>query len=873
MSKHIASPEEVKRNGLAYIRRGWRVLPIHTPGPNGSCSCGRTPCPGPGKHPRLKDWVEQATLVEDRFLSWLEQWPNMNLGVAMGQASNLIDIEVDPHNGGDDGLADLELFLGALPDTLSFRSGSGGVHRLFLAPRGVRVKTVGQLGKDLLKRAKTGVDVRGEGGQAVFPPSRHVSGNTYKWLNEAPLARIPESWLDVLAGTSPADGETQEQDAGLAFLERGPLVLDDITIDAARDILRYVSPETTRHTWVTVGEALHTQFGREGLDLFVEWSRGDLNGVRPANFVGDEDCEYNWTTFGKQTGGRLATFRSVIELAKEGGWSAKPAASKIMPADEREQLKKEDEARFQAFKQQMEEAGNLEELMVVTEEIKNTELFDASREELAELLRGHYERLTGKKVTKATADELLDDKPAAEERARAAVKESGWADPYAFCAEGEGCFYNRTNRSRYKTKTFDQLYASELITPIMRAQGKLVPPFLPSVLLLNADLIPKTYGVRYAPGQPELFEREGQAYVNDFIGFDASKVPPPDLLTLPEKEAVQRWQKHLLWLLGRDSARVVTAFLAYVAQNPGKRVRWCPLIYGPEGIGKSLIGEMMRAVLNGNVKVVGPAALAEPKYNDWADGSQLSVIEEMKVDGASKWEVMRTLKEPITNDRINIVPKGQPGYQTINTTSYMAFTNHANALAVAAGDRRYFVTSSRFTSRRGFIADLGGDGAAARYFADLVAAFNDQPDALRSWLTSVSLADFDPNGAPDSEEKQEMVEGSKSELQVAIERIISGEEAATVRPEAIELEALKGLLMLDPDVRGATGQGIARMLRDMGYKMLTPGGPIKVKLLGGEPSRSRWFGHIDTMRAKKLNGAIPVSKVLEVLVPGAETCG
>lgn len=48
---------------LAYARHGWAVFPLHT-WMGTQCSCGRPDCPNPGKHPRTKNGLKDATTDE-----------------------------------------------------------------------------------------------------------------------------------------------------------------------------------------------------------------------------------------------------------------------------------------------------------------------------------------------------------------------------------------------------------------------------------------------------------------------------------------------------------------------------------------------------------------------------------------------------------------------------------------------------------------------------------------------------------------------------------------------------------------------------------------------------------------------------------------
>src|SRR5207244_3547456 len=75
-----------------------------------------------------------------------------------------------------------------IPSTVEATTGGGGTHLYFRHP-GIWVPTkVGIM---------NGIDVRGDGGYVVAPPSRHASGKTYFWESppdDATVQPIP-SWL------------------------------------------------------------------------------------------------------------------------------------------------------------------------------------------------------------------------------------------------------------------------------------------------------------------------------------------------------------------------------------------------------------------------------------------------------------------------------------------------------------------------------------------------------------------------------------------------------------------------------------------------------------------------------------------------------
>lgn len=180
---------------VGYARRGLAVFPVWPalPGARGGfvCGCGRSSCTSPAKHPipRLAPRGVNDATADAARVRWLwECRPNANIGCATGA---VVVIDVDPRHGGS-----LEVLCGKvaagepLPSTWRVATGGGGEHLYFRAPPGVAISnSSGKLAP--------GIDVRGAGGYVILPPSRHKSGEYYRWQTgppEQPLALLP-AWL------------------------------------------------------------------------------------------------------------------------------------------------------------------------------------------------------------------------------------------------------------------------------------------------------------------------------------------------------------------------------------------------------------------------------------------------------------------------------------------------------------------------------------------------------------------------------------------------------------------------------------------------------------------------------------------------------
>jgi putative DNA primase/helicase len=174
------------------------VIPLHTSGAKG-CSCGEETCSSPGKHPRTRNGLKDAATHRKQIEAWWSKWPDANVGVRTGALSNLVVLDIDLKSKGQESLDRLEAEHGPLPPTVTALTGGGGRHVLFAHPGVEARNSAGKLG--------SGVDVRGDGGYIVAPPSRHASGRCYAWqTNQAPgdlpLAEVPGWMLTQLQAPS-----------------------------------------------------------------------------------------------------------------------------------------------------------------------------------------------------------------------------------------------------------------------------------------------------------------------------------------------------------------------------------------------------------------------------------------------------------------------------------------------------------------------------------------------------------------------------------------------------------------------------------------------------------------------------------------------
>ena len=160
---------------LDYLNRGWSVIPVRER----------------AKRPAIRWKTYQSKCASKKTLhDWFRRSPDYNVAIVTGALSRLVVLDVDPRHGGKDSLRELEREHGSLPTTMESITGGGGRHVYFSHPGGeVHNRT----------NISPGIDLRGDGGCIVAPPSVHPSGKRYRWKKgrapgEVKLARLPD-WL------------------------------------------------------------------------------------------------------------------------------------------------------------------------------------------------------------------------------------------------------------------------------------------------------------------------------------------------------------------------------------------------------------------------------------------------------------------------------------------------------------------------------------------------------------------------------------------------------------------------------------------------------------------------------------------------------
>lgn len=658
---------------------------------------------------------------------------------------------------------------------------------------------------------RTRVEVLGDGQQFV---SNHVHPDTqkpYRWLYGKQLAAIPHDDLPELtheqakeialeferlakargwklhsAGRDRPVAEAGEYDDDDPFADVAQKT--DITDDDLKAELLLVPNAEDYETWNQVGMALYHQYDGDqlGLDLWHEWS------ITAENYdIGALEDRWHSGSFKIAGKGRQPiTARYILRLAKE----------------HKQKIAVET---FAEIKAELIRAPDLTAFREVCDKIKHIEFDKIARSQLVHLVKTQFKKLTDATLGVVEARDLV--------RFESAENKTPpwWIEGWVFCTI-DGAFYNiRERRTMGKTE-FNDAHARHMLTKKDVLEGRSISEHMPSSVALNLYQIPVVEQKMYLPGEDDLFSYNGVPFVNSYNPTNV-----PELVEDPgrvEREAVEIVEHHFEHLFpnARDRGLFID-WLAFIVQNPGRHPNWAVLLQGTEGDGKTFFYKLLMAVLGpDNNKTITAKALEE-RNNAWAEGAQIVFVEEIRLAGHNRHDILNAVKPMITNDMVSIRRMNVDWYDTLNVTSYLLTTNFRDALPLNENDTRYFILFSRFQTKSA-IDEF--KRANPKYYVNLFGALKHN-GALRGWLMNRKFSkEFDADArAPFSMAKAEMASYAKSDEAEALEIILAESPRADMTIYLLNASDLPDE-MAEHGVEMPYGQSANKLLISAGFTLL-----------------------------------------------------
>jgi len=329
---------------------------------------------------------------------------------------------------------------------------------------------------------------------------------------------------------------------------------------------------------------------------------------------------------------------------------------------------------------------------------------------------------------------------AEEEHAEAAQQaEMTFRERYVYIKTGEGAIGDMQDRVVLSKAVFNDTEKRAL----PRRDKRSPVAYLNS---LGTDL--HVRGIGYFPGQGCIVEETKSGKTKRFFNTWQPHPIGPWALDPPTDKEVSIWLDEVTRIFpDKKIGNVFLDYCAFLLQCPGKKINWAFLLIGAQGVGKDLLLRPISTILgNDNVTTVN-AKDFDSSYQDWAE-SELLVVEE--VPPFHKRDFYESLKAIIcaSQPTIRVNKKFVPQYKINNSVNCFFFSNHDNAFAPEADDRRLLV----YRTPAGKV-----DPEHNKRVAD---AFSDRMflQKIRGWLEARDISAFNPFADPPmTEAKRTMI--------------------------------------------------------------------------------------------------------------------
>ncbi|MDF1815068.1 MAG: DUF5906 domain-containing protein [Verrucomicrobiales bacterium] len=276
------------------------------------------------------------------------------------------------------------------------------------------------------------------------------------------------------------------------------------------------------------------------------------------------------------------------------------------------------------------------------------------------------------------------------------------------------------------------------------------------------------HGIDYRPDKPNdriVYNRDGHRLVNKFR---------PESVTVRAEKVSKRARelfgyiyRHLVIILGCEKkAEMLMYYIAWCVQRPGIKIGWAPTIVGGQGIGKSWLELLFKALLGeANVTILQSAEIGSG-WNEYATGGIVTFGHEIEVGGKNKQAAAIELKEQIDGRYGTINPKCSPKYETYLTANFVFCSNNPEVIPPEELGRRFGLWLSPWDQE--FHADIDlavaqlqekdrrsrsdfetaveeyaswGKPIARKYFDPLYEAVRDYPRELRALFEDYEIPD------------------------------------------------------------------------------------------------------------------------------------
>lgn len=288
--------------------------------------------------------------------------------------------------------------------------------------------------------------------------------------------------------------------------------------------------------------------------------------------------------------------------------------------------------------------------------------------------------------------------------------------PHGQLTHFDGCFYDNATEKVYSLKkntvfaksAFDVNYGGHMFVLDPSSQ-KTTDSAWEAFTKSRVNVPVIVDGLCFRPEAPAgaLIQDGSRTYANSYVPHQVQTCDGD-----PGKFVI-----HLAKLLpDAEDRKKLMSYLASMAQNPGRKFQWWPVIQGAEGNGKTIIIAIMTHVMGQEYTHLPNAhkmAKQGSSFNKWIYRKLFVGVEEIMM--SQRRDFLDEFKPYVTNERLEIEGKGSDQFTGDNRANGVLCTNHKDGVPITVDQRRYAI----FYTAQQSADDVLRDGMTPEYFADL----------------------------------------------------------------------------------------------------------------------------------------------------------
>ena len=388
------------------------------------------------------------------------------------------------------------------------------------------------------------------------------------------------------------------------------------------------------------------------------------------------------------------------------------------------------------------------------------------------------------------------------------------------------------DKERYNAMEAGPLYVMDY------ANTKTTSKAWDAFVMNRAVKFPKVHASTFRPDLKPgtIIEEDSRLLVNTYWPYNCKRTKgdvTPFLIHL-----------HKLFPVERDR-EIIINYMAALVQYLGHKFKWCPVLQGTQGNGKTLLSRVLSYIIGSRYTQSPRADQISSNFNDWLDGSILVTVEDIFVQ-EGKEEVMEILKTILDLEEQAIEGKGKKKIMRRIVCNFILNTNHKAGLRKSKDDRRFAV----FYTPHQCVEDLKNDDMMDGYFRNLYTWLKNGGYAIiAEWLLTYAIKDeFNPlyvERAPITSTTDQAIEHGRgnveNEVQEAIDSARNGFKGGWVC--SAPLDALLKEIKAD---RRVPYNKRRDLMKSLGYD-LHPGlidGRV-TRIMPGESTKPRLYIRID----------------------------